>query len=150
MKAPEGSKLPQVFWSKVEPDEHGCWIWIGYVNPSGYGLTRHYAGGRGKTGVHRAVYIDQVGPIPAGLHTDHLCRVRHCVNPAHIEPVTPRENTMRGDTLAADQVKRTHCPSGHPYDEANTYRIPSRPRARYCLACRQEYYRTRNHARRLR
>lgn len=86
---------------------------------------------------HRFAYEDIVGPILEGLTIDHLCRVRHCVNPAHLEPVTHLENVRRGNG-GLNQLAKTHCPKGHPYDEENTYRLPSRPSGRYCRACRRE------------
>jgi hypothetical protein len=69
---------------------------------------------------HRVSYELLVGPIPQGLQLDHLCRNRRCINPAHLEPVTSRENTMRGETVAAANASRDHCPSGHPYSDSNT------------------------------
>ena len=81
---------------------------------------------------HRMIYELLVGPIPDGLEIDHLCRNRGCVNPGHMEPVTHRENLMRGDTVAAANPAKTHCIRGHPYDDENTYRYGSH---RYCRAC---------------
>src|SRR5690349_14648270 len=73
------------------PDE--CWEWTGQVMSNGYGQTCHnYKHGS----VHRLAYEILVGPIPDGAHIDHLCRNKRCMNPRHLEPVTPRENTMRG------------------------------------------------------
>lgn len=74
---------------KYEIDENGCWIWQRGMYQGGYGHFRdNYA--------HRASYEMHVGPIPDGLVIDHLCRVRACVNPSHMEPVTSGENTKRG------------------------------------------------------
>lgn len=86
-------------WSKVDKTgPGGCWLWIGTINGAGYGTFRL----NGETiGAHRAVYEHVVGPIPAGLHIDHLCRVRNCVNPEHLEPVTPSENIRRAQEAAA-------------------------------------------------
>lgn len=107
--------LPQRFWDRVErsgePGE--CWLWTGTTMMNGYGEmrldgTRWY--------VHRLAYEALVGPIPEGLHIDHLCRVRNCVNPDHLEPVTPEENVRRGVPYNA---KKTHCPRQHPYDRIN-------------------------------
>lgn len=74
-------------------DENGCWVWQRTVNSTGYGMGSMH----GKHGyAHRLMYELHVGPIPPGYHVDHLCRVPACVNPAHLEPVTPRENARRG------------------------------------------------------
>lgn len=106
----------------------GCWIWVGAVNSgNGYGrINRTYA--------HRYAYELLVGPIPEGLQLDHLCRVPLCVYPAHLEPVTPRENIRRG----IKGVLTTHCPQGHPYDEENTGKVKGRPAGRWCKACNRE------------
>lgn len=103
--------------------ERGCWEWQGQRLKSGYG---HYK----RTTAHRWVYERLVGPIPAGLQIDHLCRNRPCVNPAHLEPVTPLENIRRGKGHGSE----THCPHGHPYDEENT-RWRARGSGRDCRAC---------------
>lgn len=75
-----------------DKEQGGCWLWNGSLTYDGYGLFR--ANNRA-TGAHRFAYEYFVGPIPAGLHIDHLCRVRNCVNPDHLEPVTPQENDRR-------------------------------------------------------
>jgi len=79
------------------------------------------------------------GPIPEGLDLDHLCRNRWCVNPEHVEPVTRRENLIRGQTTIAQNVSKTHCPAGHAYDETNTYYYRG---MRQCRICR-DLHRTR-------
>lgn len=109
-----------------------CWEWQAARNAGGYGTFG--MGGRNWL-AHRAAYELFVGPIPAGLTLDHLCRFRACVNPAHLEPVTGRENTLRGNTRAAEQLARMHCPQGHPYDKGNTY--TDRARRRHCRSCQR-------------
>ena len=106
------------FWAKV--DKSGdCWLWTGAKSSAGYGSFRV---GRGGVGAHRIAYELAVGPIPAGLELDHLCRVRHCVNPNHMEPVSHSENTHRGETVAASNAAKTHCPQGHEYTDENVRR----------------------------
>lgn len=97
----------EVFWSLV--DKSGdCWIWTGaFAVRTGYGK----AGRRGSA--HRVAYELLVGPIPEGQQLDHLCRVRLCVNPDHLEPVTSQENLLRGETHAAKNAAKTHCYRGH-------------------------------------
>jgi hypothetical protein len=75
------------------------------------------------------------------LQLDHLCRVRHCVYPAHLEPVTPRENVLRGETVAASNARKTHCLRGHPFDEVNTCHWQSRPGRRDCRECKRDHTR---------
>ena len=122
-------------------DAQGCWRWQGRTMPhEGYGVLSTREDGKTHTHLaHRVAYETFVGPISDGLQLDHLCRVRDCVNPAHLEPVTPRENVMRSPIAqAALNAAKTHCPQGHPYDEANTYRTP---RGRVCRACAREQQR---------
>src|SRR5687767_12328790 len=111
-----------------------CWLWTGYVAPHGYGRVRY----QGKQyGVHRLMYALLVGPIPEGLQLDHLCRVRHCCRPEHLEPVTGRENVLRGVTLPAANARKTRCPQGHPLDAVAAG-------DRRCSTCRREQARKQN------
>jgi hypothetical protein len=108
----------------------GCWLWIRSTDSAGYGLfwdrDRH-------RGAHRVAYERWVGPIPAGLHLDHLCRTPACINPEHLEAVTPRESTLRGHSKMARNAKQTDCLRGHEFTPANTLR--SALGTRYCRAC---------------
>lgn len=134
------------FWSKVEKTPRGCWIWTGQRNREGYGRFAH---GSRTTRVHvvqahRYAYELVHGPITNDLHLDHLCRVTRCVNPDHLEPVTPQVNVLRGIGPAAINAARTHCPQGHAYDGQNT-RLYSRPTSRessspgrYCRQCEKD------------
>lgn len=128
------------FISKVEASPGGCWTWAASVKPAGYGQFRHR---RATCYAHRVSYEHFVGPIPDGLEIDHLCRNRLCVNPLHLEPVTRRENTLRAPTVSALNATKTHCPHGHPYDEANTCHSGG---GRYCRACAREKMRRRKRA----
>lgn len=85
---------------------------------------------------HRVAYEALVAPIAAGLQLDHLCRVRRCVNPAHVEPVTQAENLRRGETITARAVAATHCPQGHPYSGENLYVNPEGHR--HCRQCARD------------
>jgi len=107
--------------------ETGCWIWMRSMKPNGYG---HIPGGY----PHRVAYQALRGPIPEGLDIDHLCRVRCCVNPDHMEPVTRRENVLRGVGIPAINARKTHCPVGHLLSGNNLYARPDG--GRDCKACR--------------
>ena len=110
-----------------------CWIWQGAENGDGYGRISVHNNSRR---AHRVSYESFVGPVPAGLVIDHLCRQRMCVNPAHLEPVTNGENVRRG-ALADLSYRRdtiTHCPQGHEYTTSNSY-ICKRGK-RQCRTCR--------------
>lgn len=122
------------FWSNVEKTGT-CWLWAGSKTQGGYGQARF--GGR-TAGAHRIAYTLLVGPIPNGLEIDHLCRVRACVNPAHLEPVTHTENVRRWAATI------THCKYGHELTSDNL--IPSHPN-RACLTCNREQDRARYAAR---
>lgn len=76
---------------KIEPQPDGCWYWTGGVSEHGYGMTS-YVPGTLNNRAHRVVYTILVGPIPEDHHLHHECRVRHCVNPAHLTPLTPSEH----------------------------------------------------------
>ena len=109
----------------------GCLEWTGVIDRGGYGRISH----RGKTLlVHRLSYELHVGPIADGLHIDHLCSNRRCMDPAHLEAVTPRENNLRCGCWGGVNAPKTHCPQGHPYDRLNTYLHGGR---RHCRACRR-------------
>lgn len=117
-------------WGKFDRAASGCWLWNAALHTGGYGIITI---NKKRLFAHRVMYELIVGPIPAGLHIDHLCRVRSCVNPMHLEPVTSAENTKRGQGNGA----KTHCPQGHPYDESNTrtYTNQGGYTMRLCRAC---------------
>lgn len=95
-----------------------CWVWTLFIDPGGYSRTK--LNGKDMTG-HRASYMAFKGEIPEGLHIDHLCRRRNCINPDHLEAVTPKENTLRGFNPAAINARKTVCNRGHLFTNENTY-----------------------------
>lgn len=140
-------RLPARFWDKCIPEPNsGCWLWFGALESGGYGCIG--IGSRKlKTNkierAHRLAYMALVGDIPKGLELDHLCRVRCCCNPSHLEPVTRQINVIRGlvPTVSSEYNRvKTHCPKGHPYDGNNLYVRPanSKTPGRDCKACKME------------
>lgn len=119
------------FWARVEPDANGCLIWTGPRSTSGYG---RFAPRRTRpVQAHRFAYEEQVGSIAPGLTIDHLCRIRLCVNPEHMEPIANRDNLLRGIGVSAVNARKVRCPSGHPYSATNT--IHRRDGGRTCRTC---------------
>lgn len=112
-----------------------CWEWQHGLNNKGYGMIQY----RMKPfPVHRLVYQIIVEFVPDNLHCDHLCRNPRCVNPAHIEPVTPGENMMRGTSVQAKNAKKTHCKRGHPLSGDN---LLLRRDGRECRECKRHHSR---------
>lgn len=135
------------FWSKVNKDGPvhptlgtPCWLWTAYTSPSDkYGRFSPTAGDCRLA--HRVAFHHSTGPIPTGLDLDHLCRVRACVRPDHLEPVTRMVNVQRGlSPLVCGQWQRdkTHCPKGHPLsgDNLRVDRNRCGGPCRRCKACR--------------
>lgn len=143
------------FWRKVDkcgPDGiHSltsanlgpCWLWTSLTCAKGYG--RFKVSDRHRQ-AHRLAYEWLAGPIPEGRELDHLCRVRNCVNPGHLEPIAHSENVARGAS-GAHWAAKTHCPSGHPYDGENVRVYGGK---RNCLICRRKQDRLRAREYRLR
>lgn len=124
--------------SRVHVDERGCWV-SSYAK-TGNGYCSIKVDGR-LLRVHRLTFELLRSPIPEGLQLDHLCRRRDCCNPEHLEPVTPRENVLRGEGVCAVNARKTHCPRGHAYTPGNLAAYP--PHGRACLTCKRDRERER-------
>ena len=119
---------PTRFWEKVSKTDT-CWLWTGSEATNGYG--QFSVGGR-LMAAHRWAYEQSVGSVPDGLDLDHLCNVRLCVNPGHLEPVTRKENVLRAHRrLGSDE----HCRNGHPRTPENVHTRPDG--SRYCRECKR-------------
>lgn len=123
-------------------EKSGCWIWNGSVNKrDGYG--RVWVSGSGRKGwklAHRAIYESVFGKVSLSLDLDHLCRNRKCVNPTHLEPVTRRENLIRGIGVAAVNARKTECIRGHSLSGKNLLTVFNPTRKKYfrvCLKCKE-------------
>src|SRR3990167_9039589 len=128
------------FLNKIKLDHTNCWVWDAYKHPKGYGQMRV----NGKTvWAYRLSYEIFKGDIPKGLTIDHLCRVRSCVNPDHLEAVTMKENILRGVGITAKESRQTHCKSGHRFILENTNFVKTKSGfGRECKICRQGYQRS--------
>ena len=125
---------------------NACWPWTGTTDGHGYGAIGVRSDDltwRSRK-AHRVVYELLVGPIPEGLQLDHLCRNRACVNPDHLEPVTNRENSLRGFGAAAMNARKATCPRGHVLAGRNLVQCRAKNGSRECRICANELTRIRN------
>ena len=122
------------FWSLIDATGD-CWLWLGHKDKDGYAASAR----RKPSRVHRWMYQNLVDVQLGSLQLDHLCRVRHCVNPDHLEPVVARVNTMRGYGPAGINARKGHCSKGHAYTEDNTYNTSDGKRN--CRSCNRDYNR---------
>ena len=130
---PASLTLDAMFDRALPEPNSGCWLWP-TESREGYGHV--WCGGRTRR-AHIVSYELARGAVPEGLVLDHLCRVRCCINPDHLEPVTQGEN-IRRSPIMGQYARPTTCPKGHAFDESNTYRAGGQ---RYCRACRADYAR---------
>lgn len=138
------------FWRRVDRrDPSGCWVWRSKIDRYGYGRYQRRIEGKTRDWIaHRLAYQLLVGPIPDGLVLDHICRVRKCVNPAHLEPVTNQENIRRGRGYRGKPMRKVNergvpvCVNGHEVigDNLRLRHNPKSPALpiRDCVACSRE------------
>lgn len=132
------SSFWEIYSDKILPEPNsGCWLWMGDVNQYGYGRVR-FSDGSTKV-VHRVSYEMDCGTIPLGLDLDHLCRVRSCCNPAHLEPVTRATNLRRAHQFSHFMLPKivTHCSNGHDLSVAGVYVRPNNSNTLECRACKR-------------
>lgn len=153
---PLSEKALARFWSKVDkngpipahrPELGPCWMWTAGRSGNGYG-TFHPCHGE-TCNAHEISYRLAKGDVQEGFERDHLCRIRHCVNPNHIEAVTSQVNVLRGSGITAAHARKTHCVAGHPMVPGNLYadhRGIGRGRCAECTRARNRE----SHARRVR
>ena len=132
--------MPERYWAKVDkdgpipdqrPDLGKCWLWMGAIQRLGYGS--FYLKGTTTILAHHFI----VGKPMEGLEWDHLCRIRRCVNPSHLELVTRQVNVLRSLAPSALHARKVHCPAGHPYNLLNTFYSRGRRGCRECRRARQ-------------
>lgn len=119
------------FLSYICFDEVGHWLWTGKLNQDGYARIKYY--GR-MIMAHRLSYEIFIRPLIEGQEIDHLCRVRHCINPDHLEAVVHKVNMERSPSFAERKARTTHCPYGHPYSGENLI-FRAKDKSRHCKAC---------------
>jgi hypothetical protein len=140
MPRPKGhviKPLAERFAEKVERLDDGCWRWTGHTDAAGYGRLRGHGRDSPVLYAHRFAYEQAKGAIPERHTVDHLCRNRWCVNPDHLEAVTVRLNTMRGESPNVQRHRTGVCSRGHEQNDTNT-QYKSDGTVAYCRICRNE------------
>lgn len=128
------TKKETLLFHAVRNRKTGCWDWLGDMNQKGYG--RLFYNGK-KHSAHRVSFEMFNGPISEDLEIDHVCENRKCVNPAHLQQITHRQNIRNGRLMKSRRIPKTHCPQGHPYQGDNV--LWTRGGYQYCRQCRRDY-----------
>lgn len=137
-----GKGQEQLILSKIDLDfETGCWNWTGSKHERGYG---HIHRNGTILQAHRVSYEIFKQTIPKNHDLDHLCRNEKCVNPSHLEPVSHRENVLRGISPLAKQAQQTHCKRGHPLSGKNLYVNNGSRRCQTCHSMHNKNWEIRN------
>lgn len=123
------------FWTKVTVGlEDECWLWSGSLDRKGYG---NFSVAKNKSNkAHIFSYVLHYGLFKKGLQVDHKCKIRNCVNPKHLQLLTPKKNNERSSSPSAINAKKIHCVHGHPFDKNNTIRY--KDGYRRCKTCEME------------
>ena len=141
--APKIIPIEERFWRRIMPEPNsGCWLWLGHLNNEGYGqfvVGSKLDGSRRFYLAHRMAHMLYVGEIPSYLELDHLCRVRSCVNPDHLEAVSRSVNVRRGISAQRRRERaaaQTHCKRGHEFTTENTVQAFKDRPGRGCRMCK--------------
>lgn len=127
------------FMNKVHKDDNDCWIWKGYIDKDGYGTFSYRSK---EMRAHRWSYMHFVGSLDNNLTIDHICNVRACVNPKHLQQIPIKDNILRGSGPSARNAKKTHCRHGHAFADNNVVHDKKQRRCRECsrLSARKHYW----------
>lgn len=137
-KGPRGDQEERFMRQVYKEPTYQCWLWQGHIGKNGYG--RWKPAGR-SVSTHRWSYERFIGPIPEGLQIDHICNIKSCVNPEHLQPVTARVNVLKAKKgITSINAAKTHCVNGHPLFGANLriYVTKDGKKSRVCKSCRQD------------